>query len=177
MRTRDELPVLFEARGYKIAVEVGVLRGEYSRTLLSGWSGTLYMVDAWRNLPGYVDIANGTDQQHEENRQEAILVAVRFGDRAVIVRELSTVFARELGDGCLDAVYIDADHSRAAVLADLAAWAPKVRSGGVIAGHDYLDGVLPEGVFGVKSGVLEFFGREPDIVTEEKWPSWIMEVR
>jgi len=90
---------------------------------------------------------------------------------------LSAEFARELDDECLDAVYIDADHSHAAVLADLAAWAPKVRRGGVISGHDYLDGVLPEGVFGVRSAVLEFFGREPDFVTQEKWPSWLMEVK
>lgn len=177
MKTRNELPVLFQERGYKVAAEVGVLRGEFSQVLLAGWSGTLYMVDAWRHLPGYVDIANGTDDSHEANRQAAARVAVRFGDRAVMVRGLSTEVARGLDDGCLDAVYLDADHARDAVLADLIAWAPKVRRGGVISGHDYLDGVLPEGVFGVKSAVLEFFGREPDVVTQEKWPSWLMEVR
>lgn len=177
MNTRAELPVLWESRGYKVAAEVGVLRGEFSQAILAAWSGTLYMVDAWRQLPGYVDIANGTDDEHEANRQAAIRVAVRAGERAVVVRALSAEFARELDDECLDAVYIDADHSHAAVLADLAAWAPKVRRGGVISGHDYLDGVLPESVFGVRSAVLEFFGREPDVVTQEKWPSWLMEVK
>jgi cephalosporin hydroxylase len=73
-------------------------------------------------------------------------------------------------------VYLDADHSKAGVLADLKLWMPKVRPGGVIAGHDYLDGDLPEGDFGVRSAVLEFFGREPEMVTGEQWPSWLIEV-
>jgi hypothetical protein len=37
----------------------------------------------------------------------------------------------------LDFVFIDGDHSRAAVLADIAAWLPKVKVGGLLAGHDY----------------------------------------
>lgn len=36
-----------------------------------------------------------------------------------------------------DLVFIDADHSYEAVKADIAAWTPKVRKGGVLAGHDY----------------------------------------
>lgn len=176
MNARNELPALFQERGYKVAAEVGVLRGEFSRVILSAWDGVLYMVDAWRNLPGYVDISNGTDEVHEDNRRAALRVAVSFGHRGHVIRGLSLDVACKFGDGSFDAVYLDADHSRDAVLADLAAWTPKVRSGGVIAGHDYLDGVLPEGVFGVRSAVLEFFGREPDMVTDEKWPSWLVEV-
>lgn len=37
----------------------------------------------------------------------------------------------------LDAVFIDADHSRDAVTMDIQMWSPRVKPGGVIAGHDY----------------------------------------
>jgi cephalosporin hydroxylase len=40
-------------------------------------------------------------------------------------------------DRSLDFVYIDGNHGYEAVLDDLAAWSPKVRTGGFISGHDY----------------------------------------
>ena len=36
----------------------------------------------------------------------------------------------------VDFVFVDADHSTEGVLRDLTAWAPKVRPGGLIVGHD-----------------------------------------
>jgi len=36
-----------------------------------------------------------------------------------------------------DFIYIDADHSYDALISDIHAWWPKVRVGGVMAGHDY----------------------------------------
>lgn len=40
-------------------------------------------------------------------------------------------------DGSLEFVFIDAGHSYEEVKADIQAWLPKVRKGGVLAGHDY----------------------------------------
>lgn len=176
MKTRDELPALFAARGYQMAVEVGVLRGEFSRVILAGWGGMLVMVDAWRHLDGYADVTNVSDAMQEENLRAAEAVANAFPGRGKILRGLSVEMAKEFEDASVDAVYIDANHSKDAVLADLSAWVPKVRPGGVVAGHDYLDGYLSQGVFGVRSAVLEFFGHEPDIVTGEPWPSWLVEI-
>jgi glycosyltransferase involved in cell wall biosynthesis len=50
---------------------------------------------------------------------------------------LSTVAATEKADGSQDAVFLDGDHTTEAVLADIRAWVPKIRSGGYIAGHDF----------------------------------------
>lgn len=40
-------------------------------------------------------------------------------------------------NGSLDCVFIDAAHDYANVAADIDAWLPKVRAGGIIGGHDY----------------------------------------
>ncbi len=48
----------------------------------------------------------------------------------------SHVIAEEFNDGAFDFVYIDADHSYEAVKRDIAAWLPKIKPGGIIAGHD-----------------------------------------
>ena len=44
-------------------------------------------------------------------------------------------------DSTLDAVYIDGDHRKHAFIADVRAYWPKIKLGGVIAGHDYYDDI------------------------------------
>lgn len=60
----------------------------------------------------------------------------------------------EVADGSLDFVFIDADHSYDGVSTDIAHWAPKVRRGGMIYGHD-----IDRGEFfaGVRRAVEEAF--------------------
>jgi len=62
----------------------------------------------------------------------------------------SALAAERYDDGSVDFVFIDADHAEAAVKSDIAAWLPKVRPGGMIAGHD-ID-FAP-----VRAAVLSFF--------------------
>ena len=46
-------------------------------------------------------------------------------------------------DGSVDFVYLDGDHGREAMRRDLDAWFPKVRPGGFLGGHDYLNDDFP----------------------------------
>uniref|UniRef100_A0A7S4U9R0 Class I SAM-dependent methyltransferase n=1 Tax=Alexandrium monilatum TaxID=311494 RepID=A0A7S4U9R0_9DINO len=77
---------------------------------------------------------------------EARTRLARFGSRARLRHSTSEAAASHFGDGALDLVFIDGDHSRDAVVADLRSWRPRVRPGGVLAGHDLFnpafDGVL-----------------------------------
>jgi predicted O-methyltransferase YrrM len=53
------------------------------------------------------------------------------------IRLESTTAASLYEDSSLDFVFIDATHEEADVNRDLDAWLPKVKSGGIISGHDY----------------------------------------
>ena len=79
--------------------------------------------------------------------------------------------------GQLDFVYIDAQHHYEAARDDIETWYPKVRKGGILAGHDYLEGEREAGYFGVKRAVDEFVARRGlrlVISAEGDWPSWFV---
>lgn len=60
--------------------------------------------------------------------------------------------ARHFADASVDFVFLDADHVYPRVYEDIHAWLPKIRPGGIIAGHDYNE---PHG--GVIQAVNEIF--------------------
>ena len=107
----------------------------------------------------------------------------QFGARSEIWRLRSAEAAARVPDGSMDFVYIDARHDYESVLEDLDAWYSKLKPGAIFAGHDYVDGMFPQGDFGVKSAVDEFFGKRgiPVHGTQgpspvELFPSWIVAV-
>ena len=53
------------------------------------------------------------------------------------MRMTSMEAAQQVEDGSLDFVFIDGDHRFDAVMMDISLWAPKVRKGGIVSGHDY----------------------------------------
>ena len=82
------------------------------------------------------------------------------------IKSTSLEAAKLVPDSSLDFCFIDASHDHDNVIADIKAWFPKVKLGGVIAGHDY-----PEWE-GVKKAVDEFFGNK--IVS--KYDCWIYKI-
>lgn len=56
-----------------------------------------------------------------------------------IVKGRSTDAAHHFKNRSIDFVFIDAAHDYDNVTADIAAWLPKVKVGGIMAGHDYDD--------------------------------------
>ena len=160
------------------AVEVGVTRGCFARHILDQWEGKrLHLVDAWRNLPGYPSIDNVNDEEHERRYRDTLARLAGLEDRFLVHRCLSSEAASRFESATLDFVYLDANHRYDAVQEDLSHWYPKLRHGGILAGHDFLDGNLPAGEFGVRSAVLDFASRVGARVFhtyEMDWPSWYL---
>ena len=73
-----------------------------------------------------------------------------YARRGVQCQNFTTVCARNYPDQYFDFIYVDARHDRLGVLEDLAAWWPKLRPGGVIAGHDYTLQTEPRGPYHLK---------------------------
>jgi hypothetical protein len=185
--SRDELPALLNARGLLgRGAEIGVKQGKYSEELLSNWrGGELVSIDPWLSADPdeYVDRSNVEQDEFDSYYQETRERLASYGSRSSIWRLTSVEAAEKVPDHSFDFVYIDARHDYDSVMEDLHAWCAKVRPGGVLAGHDYVDGDLPEGEFYVKSAVDEFFGERgiPVHGTEgpsavESFPTWIVEV-
>lgn len=54
-----------------------------------------------------------------------------------VIESDSASAAKYYPDNSIDFIFIDADHSEAGVTRDIKAWLPKLKKGGVMAGHDY----------------------------------------
>jgi len=81
------------------------------------------------------------------------------------IRAISWEAADLYDDESLDFVFIDAAHDYESVKKDIAAWYPKVKVGGILAGHDYE-------YHEVNKAVHEFF--RPDQITSKQY-CWIHE--
>ena len=175
---RWELPSLLNARGLVgTGVEVGVFEGYFTCFLLESWRGNkLIAVDPWRHFSsGYKDDCNQGQAAMDKLFAETQGRLAQFGARAEIWRNLSDEAAARCPDASLDFAYIDAQHHYAAVKEDLALWWPKLKPGGMFAGHDYMDGSFSFGEFGVKSAVDEFVrehGLKLYVTGEQDSPSW-----
>lgn len=113
--SREALIALLPPGG--IVAEVGVNQGAFSRTILAKAPSKLYLIDHW--LDGIPD-------------------AVRALESAdVVICQMESTEAARWCAVQFDLVFIDADHSQQACRADLLAWAPKVRRGGLLMVHDY----------------------------------------
>lgn len=170
---RDQFGELLNSMGLLgCAVEVGVHRGEFSRALLDTWRGMhLFLIDPWEKMPEYEnDPTNGGDRHAD---MDACISALsQHRDRWIVLRRMSADAAHVFLDNYLDFVYIDANHNEQFVRQDLELWYPKVKTGGIFAGHDYCSTVTWPGV---RKAVDEFCARVPGVtinVTGEPGGSW-----
>lgn len=121
------------------AVEIGVAEGRHSEVLIRQLAITkLYMIDAWDHLNQSGD--GGYPQSwHDNNLKESHERVESFKEKAVFLKGLSRQMIREIPDDSLVLAYIDGDHSYQGCLNDLTDIYQKVKTGGVIALHDYLN--------------------------------------
>lgn len=119
-------------------IEIGVFKGEFSKEILSKWGGTLYLVDVWRPLgEEYEDASNHI--LHLDAYAETMQNIKGFEDRGIMIRANSKFASEMFGDNSLDFIYIDANHAYDFVVEDISLWFPKLKKGGILAGHDYID--------------------------------------
>lgn len=144
-----------------VGAEIGVFIGDLSKRLLRRSDLILNMVDSWTSHEMEDRYAKSGDyhaklsNDEQESYYQYTKNIVNFaGSRANILRSASLEAADKFSDGSLDFVFIDADHTYEGVKEDIAAWYPKLKSGGVLSGHDYENKEYP--CWGVEKAVKEF---------------------
>lgn len=143
-----------------IGAEIGVFAGDLSCRLLHSPRLILLMVDSWKGEGASYRGESGDfhatlTQAQQDDYARIAEESVRFAQhRAIICRMPSAEAALSVADQSLDFVFIDADHSYEGCKADLNAWAPKVKIGGLLSGHDYENTDFPK--FGVTRAVDEW---------------------
>ena len=146
-------------------VEVGTWKGMSAAYMAveiinSGKHIDLHCVDSWAYLPTQREIK----ADKFVDLYQIFLTNIESVKQVITpVQAISWEAAEHYADESCDFVFIDAAHDYTSVMKDLQAWYPKVKQGGVFAGHDYAWGV------DVKRAVDEFMDGRPINQQEGCW--------
>lgn len=133
---REDLSKWLGELGFREGVEIGVMEGLYSEQLLRDAPRMhLTSIDPWLSRPEYRDIRR-PQRVFDEYERVARLRLGRYPN-SKILKMKSVEASRTFADKSLDFVYVDGHHDFLPVAEDLSYWSPKIRSGGIMAGHDY----------------------------------------
>ena len=196
-KRNDMIIDLAETLKPRVGCEVGVQGGAFSQFILSHTPSLekFYLVDPWEQQTNYKDGANVTNEEQERILRCAKERVSKWEDKAVILRGYSTVMCDQIPDNSLDFVYIDARHDYKGCQEDINAFWPKVKTGGVMAGHDYLNyqdtqkffkdqpeenwSICYDGSinYGAVKGAVNEFAQDNNLdvyVSSEFFPSWLV---
>jgi|6_EtaG_2_1085325.scaffolds.fasta_scaffold00543_4 hypothetical protein len=120
---RKGLIKLFADLRFNKGVEVGVASGDHALAMCQTVPNLeLTCIDHWR----------GERKKHRIETQKKLA-----GYNVKLITDLSENVVEQIEPGSLDFVYIDAGHTFDAIMLDLIKWSKKVRTGGIVSGHDY----------------------------------------
>ena len=200
LKHRGHLGGLMEYKGFRTGAEVGVQTGRNAFSLLRSWIScdTFFLIDLWGHQENYHDYANVPDKRQQQFYEQTQAILKPWVNKTKYFRMKSVEAAKQIEDFSLDFVYIDARHDYCGVKEDLNAYWPKLRPGGVMAGHDFLnmadlraidkgqdwsicmDGTRNDGA--VRGAVEEFADKHGLVVSVmygegAKWASWMFQKR
>ena len=142
----DLIEIIKEKELNGIGVEIGVAFGNFSDFLITkGNFQKFYSIDPWHNMSADTVDTEGKPfaLDHQEHVYDSVKTLLsKHGDRSEIIRDFSYEASKRFDDDSIDFIYIDGSHKKDNVALDLETWYPKLKRGGLCAGHDYLDGVL-----------------------------------
>lgn len=128
---------LADVYDWSSGVEIGTAHGRTTERILT-FSPNLQLltVDLWQPQPGNEGPEDWADWDHANHELEARKRLAKFGDRVRIYKGWSKAAAKTVEPGSVDFVFIDGDHSTAAVIDDVKTWRRKIKPGGMLTGHD-----------------------------------------
>lgn len=139
---RQNIPANMDlARFRGPGVEIGVQKGIFSNQVLTAWrlNSMYHLIDPWAKQSDavYNDGANQPQNIQDETMNSAQAQTAKWTDNVTLWRSFSDEAASNFEDLSLAFVYVDGNHYFEYVLRDLELYWPKLRPGGIMAGHDY----------------------------------------
>jgi len=191
-KTREEVAAFLESEKKEVGAELGVQRGIFAKHNLRHWPSCkrYFLVDVWRHQANYVDAANENDAKQNDIYNAAVAELYQFPHKTTFMRMFTSDAAAILADDILDFVYVDARHDYCGTTEDMVMYWPKLKSGGIMAGHDFLyasevngqdwsvchDGSKQPGA--VRGAVEDFAkekGLEISVTTDDApWKTWVV---
>ena len=95
-------------------------------------------VDLWGHQENYHDFANVDQDTQDKIYTNAMTHLSAWKDKTHVCRNYTTICVEKYDDGYFDFIYVDARHDFKGVYADIEAYWPKLKVGGIMAGHDYV---------------------------------------
>ena len=161
-----------------IGAEVGVAWGEFSKIIIANAKPRLmYLIDLWTHQSVEVtgnDPANSV-QENKDAQYRQVLGWFLTDPGVRVVKDYSVKAALNFPDGYFDWVFIDSNHL--ICYEDIQAYWPKVKPGGYLLGHDYVDGGVGDFIT-VKDDVDRFVAETglPLLLTDDPiYKCWILE--
>jgi hypothetical protein len=130
----DLAKMLFEL-DFKIGAEIGVAAGQHAQILCDNNPNLkLYCIDPWFRT------SSADNPNHNGILLKWYDVALKILEpyNCVFMKEKSMSAVEKFEDKSLDFVFIDGNHNFKNVAMDIASWERKIRSGGIIYGHDFV---------------------------------------
>jgi hypothetical protein len=137
-------------------VEVGVAYGQNAKLVLDEWKGEkMYLVDPYvkQDISQYASNMDNVD--FDEMLKWATEHLEPHKGRFEFIRKFSNEAVSHFEDNSLDMVYLDGNHQNPVFENDFKSWLPKVKIGGILGGHDYMDLDTPSYKCDVKKTVDE----------------------
>lgn len=132
---RIDLTELLAYLEFNEGVEVGTEEGVYAEALCKANPNLhLTCVDPWEAYKGYREHVTQPvlDALHE-------LAQDRLSPfNCTLIPKYSIEAMQGIPNESLDFVYIDGNHDLGHTISDIVGWSPKVKSGGIVSGHDYV---------------------------------------
>ena len=140
-------------------IELGVAAGQFAVEMLTANPAARYLgIDRWSD-------------HHDEAEMMTAIEILRAFNYAATSRSTFTEALPLVPDAWADLIYIDGyAHTGQEGGQTLRDWWPKLKPGGVFAGHDY-SGHYPQTIAAVDAFVIEM-GLDLRIIDEKPHPSW-----
>ncbi|MEX2564714.1 MAG: class I SAM-dependent methyltransferase [Cyclobacteriaceae bacterium] len=133
----------------EVVAELDVDNGDFSRRILDIYQPSkLHLIDIWQSERYPEKLFHKVNQKFRAEVEGGVVE---------INRGLSTEVVNHFPAEYFDWIYIDTDHTYAGTKAELESYLPKMKKGGIIAGHDFIvSEINVPWKYGVIEAVYEF---------------------